>query len=460
MFYNCIIVINNSIRGIMDKVLQLIKEQNLIKSGDVVAVACSGGADSIALLHILKQYEDELDFQVIAVHVNHCIRDNAKRDENFVRNFCKKYNIRFYSFVVDVPKVARQMAVSLETAGRQARYGIFDALLQKGVADKIALAHHAYDQAETILLHLFRGSGLNGVIGMEVKKNNNYIRPMLNVTKDEVYEYLKQNELSFVEDETNKENTYTRNFLRNEIIPKLKEKWPNIVNTLINFGKMAAIDNEYIENNLNADALIVSGNTAKIPLSYFSYHVAIIGRILFKAFNSIGVTCDIEKKHIDSIIKLAQKSENGKKLDLPMSVSVYKEYDYITITNKKKEQVPFYAEFKSGEIIVPNFGKLNVKRVKEINNQTNALFIDLKKLPQDAYWRFRHDGDMFTKFGGGTKKLKSFLIDKKIPQRERDFIPVLASNNEVYVVGGIEISELVKVDNKSKSIMKIEVDNN
>ena len=230
----------------MEKVLQLIKEQNLVRAGDVVAVACSGGPDSIALLHILKGLERELDIQVIAIHVNHSIRDNAKRDENFVKSFCKKNNIKNYTFVIDVPKLARTKAVSLETAGRMARYGVFDALIQKGVANKIALAHHAYDQAETILLHLFRGSGLNGVRGMEFNKDNNYIRPFLNITKKEVYEYLEKNGLEFVEDETNNESTYSRNFIRNDVIPKLQERWPNIVNTLINFSKMASEDNEYI----------------------------------------------------------------------------------------------------------------------------------------------------------------------------------------------------------------------
>ncbi len=441
----------------MEKVLQLIKEQNLLKAGDVVAVACSGGSDSIALLHILKNLEEELDIQVIAIHVNHSIRDNAKRDENFVSAFCKKNGVRFYSFTVDVPKLARTKAVSLETAGRMARYGIFDALIQKGVANKIAIAHHAFDQAETILLHLFRGSGLNGVRGMEYTKNSNYIRPLLNTTKDEVYEYLEKNGLEFVEDETNNENTYSRNFIRNEVIPKLQERWPNIINTLINFSKMASEDNDFIEKNLNDDALIVDGNTAKIPTTYFSYDNAVINRIIFKALNQIGVFYDIERKHIDSIKKLAQNSKNGKKLDLPMSVSVYKEYEYITITNKKKEMQPFYAEFKCGGFLVPNFGKVIVKKTTPNTKVQDALVIDAKKVPKDAYWRFRRDGDIFTKFGGGTKKLKSFLIDKKIPQRERDCLPVLASGNEVYVVAGIEISKHVKVDEKTTKTVSIKV---
>lgn len=441
----------------MDNILNTIKENKLVKAGDVVAVACSGGTDSMALLHKLKSLENELDIEVIAVHVNHSIRENAELDANLVQEYCRKNHIRCYKFKVDVPKLAKTKAITLESAGREARYGVFDALIQKGVADKVALAHHLQDQAETILMHLFRGAGLSGVKGMDYQKGNTYIRPMLSTPKKDILQYLDDNDIPFAIDETNKESTYTRNFLRNEIFPLILKKWPNAVEALVNFSKSAGEDDDFIKKHLNDYALLIEDKVAKVPLSYFLYEQSIINRILFKAIHGIGIGEDIERKHIDAIKNLANQSENGKKIDLPLGITVYKEYEYITITNKTKEEVKFCAELKSGEINVPNFGKIVVKRVKDFIPKPNVLYIDYKKVPRDAVWRFRQNGDTFEKFGGGTKKLKSYLIDKKIPQRERAYTPVLASGHDVLVIAGVEISNKVKIEDDVKTALKIEV---
>ena len=165
----------------------------------------------------------------------------------------------------------------------------------------------------------------------------------------------------------------------------------------------------YIYNNLNDHALLIENKVAKIPLSYFSYHNAVINRIIFKAFHGIGIGVDIERKHIEAIKELAKTSENGKRIDLPLGVCAYKEYDYLTLTNKKKTSTKLYAELKCGEISVEGFGKIVVKRVKDFVPKPNILYIDYKKVPRDAHWRFRQNGDMFEKFGGGTKKIKRLL---------------------------------------------------
>ena len=439
----------------MEKVLHLINDNNLVKKGDVVAVATSGGSDSMALLNLLKTHEKELGIEVISVHVNHGIRENAKRDEDFVKRFCKKNNIRFYCFNIDVPKIAKEKGISLESAGRQARYGVFDAVLSKKIANKIALAHHERDQVETILMHLFRGSGLGGVVGMQVNSNN-YIRPLLNVSKDEILNYIKEQNLQFVEDETNAESTYNRNFIRNEILPKLKEKWPKIEKNLINFSNFATEDDNFIQKSINMDACLFEENIAKMPLTYFSYDVAQINRIIFKCFKKIGVFVDIEAKHIDLIKKLAM-GDNGKKINLPMNVTVIKEYDYITITNKTNKNNTLNRPFKCEEFSVPNFGVISVKRVNSFSKGQDGLYIDQKLLPKSAVWRYKKEGDVFTKLGGGTKKLKDYFIDKKIPSRLRSNIPVLADKNEVFVIAGVAISDKVKIMGNEKSVIKIAV---
>lgn len=440
----------------MKNVFNLIKQNNLIDKSDTVAVACSGGSDSIALLHYLKRAELVFGHKTICVTVDHGIRENSARDVKFVKQFCKENDILCYDFKVDAVKTAKQKGVSLETSARMLRYGIFEAVLNKKIATKIALAHHKQDQAETILMHMFRGSGLNGLNGMQVKKDDLYIRPFLNVSKNSILEYLQENQLKNIEDETNNENIYARNFLRNEVIPQIQKKWPNCVDALINFAKICEQDNSFIMSNLNDDAMIFEDNIVKIPVVYFSYHNAQISRILFKAMRLLGVFVDIEKKHIDLLIEFGKTALNGKKLNLPMGVSAFKEYEYVTLTNIKPDNAEFSCDFALGETLVKNVGSIVAKRVKDIAKNSNALFIDYNKLPRNAVWRFRKDGDMFCKFGGCSKKLKDYFIDKKIPLRDRNCIPVLAQNNNIYAVAGYEISESVKVDKDTKSIIKIE----
>jgi len=429
----------------MLSVEEFIKANRLFKSGEVVGVGCSGGSDSLALLHYLAKHQEKFDIEVVAIHVDHQIRENSWADAEFVKERAQELGVRFYKFRVDVPKLAKEKNMGIEEAAREARYGVFKSLHTKGVVDKIALAHHMQDQAETILMHIFRGSGLAGAKGMGAISNKIYIRPLLNTSKAEIYDYLSENRLEYVEDYTNDDNSYNRNFVRNVVLKEVETRWPNAVSSIVNFGKAVKEDDEYINKQVYDDAVMVEDKMVQIPTSYFLYDMAIVSRIIFKAFKNIGITKDIERKHIDLIAELAIKGENGKKISLPFNILAVKEYDYITLHNKQKEKVEFEAEFKCGEIEVPNFGKLVVKRVKELGN-VEGLLIDYRKVPKDAVWRFRKEGDVFTKFGGGSKKLKSYLIDKKVPARLRDITPVLAYENEIFAIAGIEISDKVKVE--------------
>ena len=426
---------------------EFIKNNNLLKSGEVIGVGCSGGSDSLALLHYLANNQEKFDIEVVAIHVDHEIRENSCLDADFVKEKAKELGVRFYKFRVDAPKIAKEKGISLETAAREARYGVFQTLLRKGIVDKIALAHHISDQAETILMHLFRGSGVGGAKGMAPISERVYIRPFLNQTKDDILQYLAENHLDYCEDETNDDVSYNRNFVRNEIMKKIKTRWPNAEQAIVNFAKTVKEDDDYINKQIDADAIITEGKVVKIPTSYFLYDRAIVSRIIFKAVKSIGINQDIERKHIEAITELALNYENGKKLYLPFEAIAIKEYDYVTIYNRHKEEIKFNQELKCGEFDVPNFGKLIIRRVKDFEISEGQLLIDYRKVPKGSVWRFRQDGDVFTKFGGGTKKLKSYLIDKKIPTRLRDYIPVLAFENEIYAIAGIEISEKVKVEN-------------
>lgn len=421
-----------------------IKENKLFKPGEIIGVGCSGGSDSVALLHYLATNQEKFDIEVVAICVDHQIREDSYLDVDVVRELARELGVRFYKFRVDVPKLVKEKGKGIEETAREARYGVFKSLIKKGLIDKIALAHHAQDQAETILMHIFRGSGLAGAKGMEAKSEKIYIRPFLSVDKKEILEYINDNRLEYREDSTNQDNSYNRNFVRNVLMKEISQRWPGAANAIVNFGKAVKEDDDYINKQVYDDALIYEEKEVKIPTSYFLYDKAIVSRVIFKALKNIGIRKDVERKHINMICALAS-GENGKKIALPFDAVAVKEYDFVTICNKQKEIVYLEQPFKCGEFEVEGFGKVSVRRVKEFSAE--GLYLDYRKVPKDAVWRFRQDGDVFTKFGGGTKKLKSYMIDKKIPLRLRDQIPVLAYENEVYAIAGVEISDKVKVEN-------------
>lgn len=431
----------------MEKIEEFIKKTQMIKTGDVIGVGVSGGSDSMALLHYLAENQNKFDIEVVAIHVDHGIRENSYMDADLVRAKARELGVRFYKFRIDAPKLAKEKNVSLETAARDGRYGIFSALHKKGLVDKIALAHHMGDQAETILMHIFRGSGVSGAKGMEPIRDNIYIRPMLTTSKAEIYEYLSINRIDYNDDYTNDDNSYNRNFVRNVLMQEIVKRWPKAVESINNFAEAIKEDDEYIASQTFADAVMVDGKIARIPTSYFLYPNPVVVRMLFKTFKKIGITCDIERKHILSIKELATKGANGKRIYLPFEAFAVKEYDYLTIANRHEEEATLDVPFKCGEFNVDGFGKVVVRRVKDFTPREGVLLLDYRKVPKDAKWRFRQEGDVFEKFGGGSKKLKSFLIDKKVPQRLRGIMPVLADGNEIYAIAGVEISNKVKIEN-------------
>lgn len=443
----------------MEKILDFIKKNKLIKAGEVIGVGISGGIDSMCLLHFLNEHKNDLDIEVVAIHINHSIREESDDDARFVVEKCKEMGVRVYKFTIDCPKIAKDKKVSLETAAREGRYGVFDALLRKDIVDKIALAHHQMDQAETILMHIFRGCGVSGAKGMDPIRDGVYIRPMLNVSKEDIKAYSAENSIEYVEDSSNKDNSFTRNYLRNVVMKDILKKWPNAVEAINNFANAVSEDDEYIKNALDTNALLVDDKIVQMPCSYFYGSSAIYSRIVFKALSLIGVTKDIERKHIEMIKDLATHLENGKKIRLPYDITVSKEYDYLTFENKYVEKPKMSKPLKCEEFDAPNFGKVCIKRVKvDSLIDENALYFDYRKVPKDARWRYREEGDIFEKFGGGTKKLKSVLIDKKIPVRLRDYIPVLADENEVYVIAGVAISEKVRIDSDIPTCYKMTVE--
>ena len=310
-----------------EKVLQTIKKYNLIQNNDKIILAVSGGPDSIAMLNCLfnlkikLEEKENLRFQIYVAHVNHMIREEAKSDETYVQELCDKLNIPFFSKSIDVKKIAHNNKMGIEETGRMERYNFFDEIMQELSGNKIAIAHNKNDKIETIIMHLLRGTGLNGLIGLEPIKNNKYIRPLLECSRQEIEEYCEKNNLNPKIDKTNFDNTYTRNKIRNIVIPYVKQEFnPNIIETLDRLSDLVKEEELYITKQVEKiyREICISESKSKIILSLkqFNYQDKVIkSKILLYTITKIfGDSKGIEKIHIEDLIKLCSNNIGNKYL--------------------------------------------------------------------------------------------------------------------------------------------------
>lgn len=314
-----------------NKVLKTIKKYNLIENGDKLVLAVSGGPDSIAMLNILKELPEEqskLNFEIVVAHINHMIRKEAKEDEEYVRDYCQKNKIRFYSKSIDVQKIANNNKIGTEEAGRIVRYEFFDEILEKTNSNKVAIAHNKNDKAETIIMNLLRGSGVSGLKGIEPRRGK-YIRPLIECERYEIEKYCEEQKLNPRIDKTNFENEYTRNKIRNIVIPYVKKEFnPNIIETLSRMSELVTEEEEYIEKHIKIEykKILIEENKKQIilDLKKFNNEEKVIKSrlVLYTITRLFATSKGIEKIHIEDIIKLCKRNIGNKYLTPNKNIKV------------------------------------------------------------------------------------------------------------------------------------------
>ena len=330
-----------------EKVINTIKKNNLIQNGDKLVLAVSGGPDSLAMLNLLLDIKKDkkIEFDFVVAHVNHMIRKEAIDDENFVKDFCEKNNIKFFVKRVDIPKLAEERKMGTEEAGRYARYEFFDEVMKKTGSKKISIAHNKNDKIETILMNLLRGSGVSGLKGIEYIKEEKYIRPLLDCTRIEIENYCSNQKLNPRIDKTNFDNSYTRNKVRNVVIPYIKKEFnPNIIDTLSRLSDLVKEEENYVQkqvekaynemlisekfivgNITNNEDVLLNKKYIILKLKLFNMQERVIkSRVLLYTITRLfGNAQGIEKIHIDDIIKLCERNIGNKYLTPNKNLKIF-----------------------------------------------------------------------------------------------------------------------------------------
>lgn len=473
-----------------NKLQKKMEELHMLKSGDKVLVGVSGGADSVCLLLLLSMLRQDMDFELMAVHVEHGIRgEESKEDAVFVKNLCFRYQIPCQIIEVDVSSYAKKNGLGMEEAARILRYEVFEKVALEQDA-KIALAHHQEDNAETILFQMARGSSLSGMCGMQPLRETEsgvcYIRPLLLFRREEIEAFLMMNEETWCEDSTNTDIVYSRNFLRARVLPDLQKVNARAVEHINQTAAHLTEIKDYLDAETERVWAAIVQCDEKLTLdvnALLELPIVLQRQVAHKAIvSAAGRSKDITSMHVEDLLQLC-KGQSGKKISLPYDILVYKEFDKVRLEQRNEGQSESPKEVHVFEvskedleqclqdgneisielgllkqrIILRGFKKEN--ETCEIPRKTYTKWLDYDKIKDGFCIRTRRSGDYFISDAvGHRKKLKSYFIDEKIPLVERDKKWLLSKDNEVLWLIGGRISEHVKVTQKTKYVVEITYD--
>jgi len=455
----------------INKIRQTIEKYKLLDKGDRVVVALSGGPDSTALLVILTQIVEEIGFNLIAAHINHGLRaEESDEDEKYSRELSEKMGVDFVSHKID--KIGVKKGVSPEDYYRRQRYSLLNKVAQEQRAQKIALGHNLQDQAETVLLNLLRGSGLEGLKGILPMRDGKFVRPLIEVSRREIISFLNVAGIQYRQDSSNESKQYLRNRIRGELIPYIKERFnPKIEENLAQTAEILRTEDEFIRQYvleaMNSPSIQRQKKLISINIPYVNKLPQAIRLRFFKVLleslnpkkNGFSFT------HIKSLENLAQRKGSGKRISLPVDIAARREYDNLILERKKA--CPKHIEY---EYTMKLPCSINVKeRNLTIRLQTtnrdyidfgseNKVYMDLGKISLPLILRNRRDGDWFQPLGmKGRKKIKTFFIDRKITRNERNEIMLIADQISVVWIEKLHLNERVKITTETKDVLELEI---
>ena len=454
----------------IEKILEYINEHQMLQEGDTVVAGVSGGADSVCLLFVLLKIRETIPFRLTAVHMNHKIREEAGEDAAFVEALCGTWNCPYRYMEADVEAYALGHHMSCEEAGRFLRYQAFAQVLEEAGAEdgKVAVAHNKNDHAETVLFHLLRGSGLAGLTGIHPVRGR-VIRPLLCVTRPEIEAFLEENQLAYCIDKTNSEDTYTRNKIRHHMLAYAEQEVcsqavSHIYDTSVIVREALAYVDCHTQMAMERCG-VASEKDMIFDVAAFEKEEPLIQKqLLLMAMERLSENRkDISAVHIRLLLGLFTRQGNAS-VDLPCGLRAYREYGRVRLAGRERER----AESAPGVLRIPGVTRwggyrfvcqlLPYEKSQIIPQKTYTKWFDYDKISKYLVLRTRQSGDyLMTRGDGGRKSLKAYMIGEKIPQAERDRIPVLADGEHIVWVVGHRISGHYKTDRQTKTVLQIRV---
>lgn len=437
----------------LEKILKKIKKEKLIENGDKIILGLSGGPDSVFLLYALLYAKQSIDFQITLVHINHLLRgEDSDGDEEFVKNLAEKLGLDIFVKRKSIVELSKKDGIGLEEAGREIRYSFFNEVLENQCGTKIAIAHNLDDQIETFLFRMFRGCSLEGLEG--IISRDNIIRPINEIYKKDIMNFLDSNKLGYRIDKTNFQNDYTRNSIRLDLIPHIVEKYNinfkdkihNLMEEIKEVNKVLKPDlSLYMEKELGKE---------KININKVLQESEYIQKKIINAYLNIFVI-EVNREKIFNVLKIME-SKGSKKINFEKGLILKKEYNHMWIEKEistkdkrdteKEVEIPFKVGFNDWIIE-------SVESDKSLGN--NEFLTNLSK-GDKIILRNRKEGDKIKPLGMGSyKKVKDIFINEKIPKEKRDEIPLLIKNDEIIWIAGIKKSEVFQGEKNKKGIKLI-----
>lgn len=450
----------------------------MISPHDHVVLGVSGGADSVCLLFVLLEYAKKVPLKLSVVHVNHGIRSDAAQDAGYVEELCREQGIPFYLTEADVKGLAEREKCSQEDAGRRLRYAVFRRIAGEKGANKIAVAHNSNDRAETMLFHLFRGSGLKGLCGIRPVRQE-VIRPILCLEREEIEEYLTERQILWRTDSTNGSDDYARNRIRHHVLPYAeKELVQGCVGHMAQTADLLTEVEDYMrQETRKAREVCVEESRGRLQISvelFRELHPALQKRLLHLLAEELSPTGkDILAVHIGEILSLFEGT-GSRRVDLPMGMYAARSYTRVCLGRHSEAMRPpleyvLPEELPEGETVrieLAERGRLEFtvfsgRQYEEVPRNQYTKWFDYDKIEKSICVRYRETGDFLSISDGrgGTihKSLKDYLITEKIPREDREEIPLLTEGNHVLWVIGRRISEYYKVDMNTQRILQVQL---
>ncbi len=451
-------------------ILNYIRQNEMICRGDTVVAGISGGADSMALLHILKEFSRSNYIKIIAAHINHNLRGReSDLDEMLVRDYCDDNGIQLKVLSADIKGFCALKGLSLEEGGRIVRYNFFNLIKRRNGSVKVATGHHKDDQVETVLMRIIRGTGINGLKGIDPVREDGVIRPLLLARKSDILNYCREKSIPYRHDASNMETDYHRNSIRHELMPLLKKYNPIIDESIANLSKIAREYEEHITAEVDG---IWHKYKDKASISYneLSREAPLVQKkVLLRKYKEICDNIKFQQAHLEKAVeKIGDKEDTTWTVSLPNDFLLRRSYDKITVESKKTNRATPYFEYKiypgksyilsKIKVVVETALKKNDKKQKKPEKQGEFLF-DYDKIiaiGEHIVLRQRKPGDRIRPLGHKKKrKIKEILIDNKIPSDNRDGILVFEVGNEIIWLAGVAASEDFKVTEDTKKIMRL-----